>query len=264
MQHCWNECSFKLRLTEGSRGNTELCMGTMLPHALLLDLDDTILRFSAGRANLWQQVLTEHAHLLAGAEPEQVARVVEEQATPLYWGKPERAAWGRMNMFEARRQVLALALKHLGLNVSLEVVAQIADAFTWEKERGVEPLEDALDVIHKLLKRGVRLGLITNGSGDFQRRKLRRYSLEPLFEVIFVEGEFGVGKPHPSIFRAALDKMGIQPEQVLMVGDNFEADILGASTVGIDGVWVHHGRPLPSHTHQPKEVIGHIRELLHW
>jgi putative hydrolase of the HAD superfamily len=234
-----------------------------LPSTLLLDLDDTIVSFSVGTANLWRDTLQEHAHQLGGVDATALAEVVQQVITPAYWGEPKRAVWGRMNMHEARRQVLQQALDHMAHEALPEAVRVAADAFTDAKEEAVAPLEDAVDVLRELRRRGRRLGLITNGNSNFQRRKLKRYDLEQYFDTILVEEEWGVGKPDPSIFEQALRTLGIAPQDTWMVGDNFEADIVGAHRVGIAGVWMHHGRSLPKHSEvTPFASIDHIRRLL--
>ena len=64
--------------------------------AIILDLDDTIVRFSAGRSQLWLEVLTDYAPLLQGAEPVGIARTIDTVVSPQYWGDPQRAVWGQI------------------------------------------------------------------------------------------------------------------------------------------------------------------------
>lgn len=233
------------------------------PTTLLLDLDDTIVSFSVGTANLWQEVLTLHAEPLGRVDPVELARVVQQEITPTYWGDSRRAAWGRRNMYTARQQVLKQALDFMGHAVAEHAVAAAADAFTDAKENAVAPLDDAVEVLGDLKRHGLKLGLITNGSSKFQRRKLMRYGLERYFDVILVEEEWGVGKPDITIFEEALRALSAEPTCTWMVGDNFDADIVGAHQVGVPGVWMQHGREAPMHPDvTPLAKIDHIRELI--
>ncbi len=238
----------------------------MRPKALFLDLDDTILSFSAGQTQLWRRVLEDHREPIEQAAPGlplgELERVIESRVVPSYWADPERAARGRLDLYRARREVLARALRHLCRPLPEALVARVADTYTETKEREVAPLQEALEVVRALRAAGFRLALITNGSSEFQRAKLRRFDLERRFEAILIEGEWGVGKPHPSIFREALRAMSLRPAETWMVGDNFEADIGGAAAVGIAGVWLHHGRPAPAGPVAPREVVEHLRDLL--
>jgi putative hydrolase of the HAD superfamily len=233
------------------------------PRAILFDLDDTLLSFSVGQETLWSRIVSTHAQSFAPVSAEELTRVIEQVVTPEYWADAARAVFGRHNMFQARRQVVAQAFATLAAAVDATVVAAIADAYTNAKESLVAPLEDSLDVLGGFEQRGVRLGLITNGSSEFQRRKLFNHQLEGRFDSILIEGEWGVGKPDSSIFAEALRRIECSPDEVWMVGDNFEADIEGAASVGIAGVWVQHGRPLPrGRRAEPLACIDHVRQLL--
>jgi len=230
-----------------------------LPPVLLLDLDDTILRFTAGQPNFWQLALEQHLpdrndHERLFARIDAVSRE--------FWGQAERAFWGRQNMQEARRRITLAALA--SESVSLDLCQRIADDMTEWKESSVRPFDGALETLQLLRERGHKLALLTNGSAAFQRRKLARYTLEPLFELVLIEGELGYGKPDPRVFRAALAHFAIEPHQALMVGDNLDADIAGARQVGIAGVWHDaHGTGLPALSHVvPERVIQRLSELI--
>ena len=68
----------------------------------------------------------------------------------------------------------------------------------------------------------------------------------PYFDVVVVEGEFGIGKPEPAVFRHALAAVGRQPHEAWMVGDDLAKDIAGGDAAGLHTVWVdsrHEGLP---------------------
>ena len=75
--------------------------------------------------------------------------------------------------------------------------------------------------------------IITNGFEAVQLRKIKASGLEGYFDQ-FVHAEMaGVKKPDPLIFAMALELAGADPGKSLMVGDNLEADILGAKRSGM-------------------------------
>jgi len=230
-----------------------------LPPVLLLDLDDTILRFSAGQPNFWQLALEQHL-----PERSDHARLFTriEAVSREFWGQAERAFWGRQNMLEARRRITLAALTDEGISPAL--CQRIADDMTEWKESGVRPFDGALETLQLLREHGHKLALLTNGSAAFQRRKLERYALGPLFELVLIEGELGYGKPDPRVFRSALAHFAIEPQQAWMVGDNLDADIAGAREVGIAGVWHDAlGTGLPALSSVvPERVIQRLSELI--
>src|SRR5690606_19083476 len=189
--------------SEQSRRASVGMVVTVNPCALFFDLDDTIVSFSTGQERLWSTVLSKHADALAVAGAQRdlavLSRVLEEVVGPAYWADEERAVRGRLELYRARREVLTLGLRELGWELPEAEAFRIADAYTDAKERAVAPLGDAITVVHQLRQRGYPLALLTNGGSEFQRRKIRRYELDHLFDAILIEGEWGVGKPHRSV-----------------------------------------------------------------
>jgi len=99
--------------------------------------------------------------------------------------------------------------------------------------------EDAILTLETLLRRGYRLGMISNTSDDTNVQKLvDRWGLRPYFEFIVTSAECGIRKPDKRIFRLALDHFKVSPEHAAMVGDTLEADILGANRMGMYSIWI--------------------------
>lgn len=230
-----------------------------LPRVLLFDLDDTILRFSAGQPNCWTLALERH---LPGRADHAALLQALESVSHEFWSDDARAFWGRQNMLEARRRIATRALGSAQVPASL--CRRIADEMTEQKEAQMRPFEGALEALRWLSAAGHRLGLLTNGCSRFQRRKLARFELEPFFELILIEGELGYGKPDARVFAAALAHFGVQSCEAWMIGDNLDADIAGAQALEIPGVWHDaHGAGLPEGCHcVPERVIRNIAELL--
>lgn len=99
---------------------------------------------------------------------------------------------------------------------------------------------DAIPVLTILRKRGYKLGLITNTHWrllDETKKEFDKY-----FDVIILSYEHGYAKPHPSIFLAALDMLGIDANNCLHVGDDPIADIQGAKKVGMKTAFIKRGK----------------------
>jgi putative hydrolase of the HAD superfamily len=86
--------------------------------------------------------------------------------------------------------------------------------------------------ILEYLKPNYRLHIITNGFHEVQTKKLVNSNIHEFFELVINSEMAGVKKPNPHIFKLALQKAGVMPQKALMIGDNVEADILGARAVG--------------------------------
>lgn len=232
-----------------------------LPEVLLFDLDDTLLRFSAGQPDYWQRALERHLPL---GPPAGLAERLSAltRASREYWADDARAFWGRLNMWEARR---IIARQALGGDPA-ELAERVADSMTQAKEEGVRPFDGASETLHELARRGHRMGLLTNGCSAFQRRKLTRFALEHHFELILIEGELGFGKPDRRVFERALGFFGCRARDACMIGDNLSADIAGAQSVGMPGVWhdaARRGLPLGAAV-VPDAIIQSVSELESW
>jgi putative hydrolase of the HAD superfamily len=103
----------------------------------------------------------------------------------------------------------------------------------WERHDNFTLFEDALPVLGDLKRRGLKIGLVSNGARD-----LEEFAAHHGLEVDAAVGSRAHGriKPDPSIFVAALSVLGTAAEETAMVGDSYEDDIEGARALGIRGI----------------------------
>lgn len=90
------------------------------------------------------------------------------------------------------------------------------------------------------LNTNYKLHIITNGFEEAQCRKIKNSKIDHFFKTITNSEMVGVKKPNPIIFNHALELAQTSPEQSMMIGDNLEADILGALNVGLDVILFNH------------------------
>ncbi len=235
---------------------------TSLPDFLFIDLDDTILDYTASGERCWERVCASFAPRLDNISPEQLRAAIKQNGN-WFWSDPERHQKWRLDLKAGRRLVLARTFDQLQID-DREISEEIADSFTTWREEMVQLLPGAVETLQALQKRGVHMGLITNGNAEFQRPKIRRFELEQYFDFILVESEFGVGKPDKRVFKHGLDCFGISPAQVWMIGDDLEFDMRPAQELGIGTVWVNHANEsLPADgSIQPTRIICSLAELI--
>ena len=102
------------------------------------------------------------------------------------------------------------------------------------------------------------LHIITNGFHEVQHNKLHKSGLKPYFSTVTTSEEVGLKKPNPVIFQKALEKAQAEPQESLMVGDTFEADILGAEALGMHTLFYNYWSvEVPDHY----SLISNIREI---
>ena len=235
---------------------------TALPTALLLDLDDTILDAYSDPDEAWRQLCSEFAGDLGDVAAEEVHAAILD-AREWLWVDPERARRGRLDLPQARRDIVSRAFARLGIS-DTQTAGRMADRYSTIREEAVRPFPGAVDTLQRLKEDGIRLGLMTNGASKAQRGKIDRFSLDVFFDHIQIEEEFGIGKPDGRAFRHALNVLGVGPDDAWMVGDDLELDIRGAQQAGIHAVWIDpRGEGLPDGaTVRPDRTIGSLSDLV--
>lgn len=97
-------------------------------------------------------------------------------------------------------------------------------------------LEGGVEALIYLSKK-YKLHIITNGFEEVQHRKLKNSNILSYFDTITTSEEAGVKKPHPDIFDISLRKANAIPQTSVMIGDNYEADIIGAADFGLQTIY---------------------------
>jgi putative hydrolase of the HAD superfamily len=100
----------------------------------------------------------------------------------------------------------------------------------WEQAHNFDLFDDALPVLAELRRHGLKLGLVSNTGRDVDEF-LAHHGIE--VDAALSSRVHGKVKPHPTIFRAVLDRLGVEPEHAAMVGDSPEDDLEGARSLGM-------------------------------
>ena len=103
----------------------------------------------------------------------------------------------------------------------------------WESHENFELYEDALPVLGELRRCGLKLGLVSNTGRDLEAF-VRHHRLE--VDVAIGSRAHGFTKPAPTIFRAALEALEVEPRRTAMVGDSLEDDVEGATALGMKAI----------------------------
>jgi HAD superfamily hydrolase (TIGR01509 family) len=135
--------------------------------------------------------------------------------------------------------VLDALLQEKGIHLPKDTLQVAMQAMYGVTQSNWLPETDALPTLQLLRERGFHTGLISNAADDDNTQALvDKGMFRPHLEYIISSAAFGMRKPHPDIFRSALEYFGASPGEAVMVGDNFEADILGAHGVGMQSIWI--------------------------
>jgi HAD superfamily hydrolase (TIGR01509 family) len=218
-----------------------------MPRGVLFDLDDTLFdhRRSARAA------LTE-VHRIHGRGTDLDA--FERQHTACLEIMHAEVLAGRIGLDEARRERFRRVFASLGVTLGDADVATAASAY----RSGYMIARRALDGAAELLlavRPHARIGIVTNNLLEEQQDKLQYCGLASSIDVLIASEDVGVSKPDRGIFDIALDRMGVEAQDAVMLGDSWANDVAGALNAGIRAIWFNPDRkPAPGGARGVPEV----------
>jgi FMN hydrolase / 5-amino-6-(5-phospho-D-ribitylamino)uracil phosphatase len=121
----------------------------------------------------------------------------------------------------------------------------------WEDSENFDIYEDVHPVLEELRAHGLKIGLVSNGARDL-RAFVRHHRLD--VDVTVGSRYHGKVKPDPTIFRKALDQLGVRADEAVMVGDHPEDDVGGAQAIGLRAILLDREDRFP-------EVEGRLPDL---
>ncbi|MEO0571775.1 MAG: YjjG family noncanonical pyrimidine nucleotidase [Bacteroidota bacterium] len=158
---------------------------------------------------------------------------------------------------ELRYQRLKQSFDLIGLKIDDETIHTLSESYIEHLSSFNHVLPGTFEILD-YLKDTYGLHIITNGFSETQEKKMRNADIRKYFDVVVNSEMVGVKKPNPKIFLLALKKVGVQPQNALMIGDNLEADILGAQGVGLQTIHLNANGERP---HKFSEIIHQLNEI---
>jgi putative hydrolase of the HAD superfamily len=217
---------------------------------ILFDLDFTLVDNDRGWRQLWPPVAKRFAERYPGFDPDEFERRSYEFADTHY----ELLLNGEIDFATYRRDYVRHGLEPWG-ELDDELLAAYNEARTGSIDL-IELYDDAVETIRSLRAGGLKIGILTNGPSELQRRKLQLIGIEDEVDAVAVSEEIGATKPDPEAYRRAVALLGLEPGEVAMVGDHVVNDVAGALAAGLAAaVWVER-RPgeLPEGAHLAREL----------
>lgn len=109
--------------------------------------------------------------------------------------------------------------------------------YTTQFKNHCVPFPNLLPMLSGLKERSIRLGMITNGWGQFQSDNIKALGIEAYFDVILISEWEEMKKPDTRLFHRALNRLGVLSADSMFIGDHPENDVKAARSIGMKGVW---------------------------
>jgi HAD superfamily hydrolase (TIGR01509 family) len=193
-------------------------------------------------------------------------------AARAYGGASQRAFAEHLpRPYFLHRDVFHAAFGHFAAQFEREASRELLDWFHEAQRRQVleefRLREGARDVVSTLRSSGLHVGIVSNIDDDYLEPMLARCGLDALVDAWTSSEQAASCKPDPGIYRVALAKAGVDPADVLFVGDSREQDIAGARALGMEtALIVEPDAPPPGAgalpAAEPHHTIAELGELL--
>jgi len=142
---------------------------------------------------------------------------------------------------ELRRGRLIKAFNAFSISFSIEVIDQLSEDYINFLPLNNYLIDGAVELL-TYSQPNYHLHIITNGFREVQNTKLSSSNIAQYFKTVTNSEDVGVKKPNPLIFEHAIAISGANIDNSLMIGDNYEADILGAESLGIRSICFNYHR----------------------
>lgn len=131
---------------------------------------------------------------------------------------------------ELRYARFEAALKFFG-HADRQLASEIGELYISRSPKKTGLVDGTIEILD-YLKTKYQLHIITNGFEEVQHIKMKSSGLDPYFGHVITSESAGAKKPDPIIYHHAAELSGARPENSIMIGDHFEADVIGALEVG--------------------------------
>lgn len=144
---------------------------------------------------------------------------------------------GAIGPDEARERRFGMLFGRFGASLSADELRELAAWYRQEYCTSWRATPGATALLQTLKARRLRTAIVSNNLLEEQLQKLRVCDLHEHLDVLVISEEAGVSKPDARIYEIALERLGIAPDEAVMIGDAWENDIVGARIAGIRAIW---------------------------
>lgn len=196
---------------------------------IFFDLDHTLWDFEKNSDLAFESVFEKHKIKLSVSKFLNYYKNINQHYWKLYREE-------KVTKEELRYGRLKDTFNKIKFEISDEIIDFLANDYIEALPNNNYLFEGTHEILEHL-QNNYQLHIITNGFNEVQFKKIENSGISSFFDKIITSEEVGVKKPNPQIFKYALEKTNAKSNESIMIGDNWEADIMGAKNAGLDAIY---------------------------
>lgn len=199
---------------------------------MLFDLGDTLVNSFSPEIVFYKILNSFDIHI-----PIEKIKEAVEKTDSEFGNVKNEPTYGKVSYEEFWNEWDSRVLMRLGLPENKKVVE--GTLIRWYDYAECDTYSEVKDTLHKLKQMGLKIGIVSGAYEEDINHILEKAHLQnELFDITIGANTIKKAKPHPDVFKYALRKLNIKPDETLFIGDAVEADYKGAENVGIKAILI--------------------------
>jgi putative hydrolase of the HAD superfamily len=207
---------------------------------LFIDLDDTLWDIHQNSKECLLEIYNDYGYKEYYASFDDYYNVYMPSNIHL-WGLYRK---GEINKDELIVERFLAPVREFGID-DTNYAKKLSDDFLERTTYKTKLIDGSMELL-EYLKPKYNMHILSNGFREVQYKKIENSGLKPYFDKIILSDDAGINKPHIDFFNYALEKTNATRSETIMIGDSWDADILGAYNSNIHQLWFNPEELKPS------------------
>lgn len=200
--------------------------------AIIFDLDDTLFDHKGAMRMALQEFYGNHPELCVYQNLENFQMAWQDAHRIFY---PQFLA-GKITHDEQRVARMRAVWAKAAMSLNDDRAIHLSNSYLALYEKHWALFPDTLSCLDRL--KSYKLGIITNGWSDQQRKKLIHCGIFDRFEAVIISSEVEHSKPNKKIFQIACEQLKVKCNEAIYVGDIYDIDVAAAENAGLQPLWL--------------------------
>ncbi|WP_226037852.1 HAD family hydrolase [Aquibacillus saliphilus] len=224
---------------------------------IIFDVDDTLYDQTLPFKLAFKKMFTDK---FSDEEIEKIYIASRKYSDALF-DKSERR---EISLLDLQTYRITAACNEFDIAISYNEAVAFQDAYLKEQQK-ITLYDEMKELIEALYLENKQLAVLTNGETPHQSMKINQLNLARWVpeQHLFISGAIGYAKPKQEAFQIIEQKLKLDKNKTVYIGDSFDNDIVGAKQAGWHAIWMNHRkRKMPINTVKPDKIVANPKQLL--